>query len=209
MFHSPLHPRHAPQWRVRQSRRQASEGRRPAQHRRGQVAYRAFSVPQLRPCSVQDGAFGASTEERFEFKSALDCLPSPPIRQGFSYEYATLGCLFDPLLSVQYYALASQNGEVEADMGESTLAPLESSLGLVFESSGSLSDLSPSIQPSQNGTSAARRATSTRTSNSPSPSPRRPPLDLCRAPSSLSATSRRSASTELSTWTKLRGGISG
>ncbi|GAA6010710.1 hypothetical protein JCM11491_002908 [Sporobolomyces phaffii] len=37
-------------------------------------------------------------------------------KMGFSYEYATLGCLFDPLLSVQYYALASQNGEVEADM---------------------------------------------------------------------------------------------
>lgn len=36
--------------------------------------------------------------------------------QGFSYEYAALGCIFDPLLSVQYYALASQNGEVEADM---------------------------------------------------------------------------------------------
>ncbi|GAA5908265.1 hypothetical protein JCM6882_006787 [Rhodosporidiobolus microsporus] len=37
-------------------------------------------------------------------------------KMGFAYEYATLGCLFDPLLSVQYYALASQNGEVEADM---------------------------------------------------------------------------------------------
>lgn len=38
------------------------------------------------------------------------------LSQGFSYEYAALGCPFDPLLSVQYYALASQNGEVEADM---------------------------------------------------------------------------------------------
>ncbi|GAA6022565.1 hypothetical protein JCM10207_006587 [Rhodosporidiobolus poonsookiae] len=37
-------------------------------------------------------------------------------KMGFAYEYATLNCLFDPLLSVQYYALASQNGEVEADM---------------------------------------------------------------------------------------------
>ncbi|KAM0787782.1 hypothetical protein ACM66B_003837 [Microbotryomycetes sp. NB124-2] len=37
-------------------------------------------------------------------------------KMGFAYEYATLGCPFDPLLSVQYYALASQNGEVEADM---------------------------------------------------------------------------------------------
>ncbi|SCZ99577.1 BZ3500_MvSof-1268-A1-R1_Chr3-1g06116 [Microbotryum saponariae] len=37
-------------------------------------------------------------------------------KMGYAYEYATLGCLFDPFLSVQYYALASQNGEVEADM---------------------------------------------------------------------------------------------
>ncbi|GAA5848109.1 hypothetical protein JCM9279_007457 [Rhodotorula babjevae] len=37
-------------------------------------------------------------------------------KMGYSYEYASLGCLFDPLLSVQYYALASQNSEVEADM---------------------------------------------------------------------------------------------
>ncbi|BGP39864.1 hypothetical protein JCM10450v2_003837 [Rhodotorula kratochvilovae] len=37
-------------------------------------------------------------------------------KMGYAYEYATLGCLFDPLLSVQYYALASQNSEVEADM---------------------------------------------------------------------------------------------
>ncbi|SCV71219.1 BQ2448_2807 [Microbotryum intermedium] len=37
-------------------------------------------------------------------------------KMGYAYEYATFGCLFDPLLSVQYYALASQNGEVEADM---------------------------------------------------------------------------------------------
>jgi TPR repeat protein len=35
---------------------------------------------------------------------------------GFSYEHAKMGCPFDPLLSVQYYSLASQQGEVEADM---------------------------------------------------------------------------------------------
>jgi TPR repeat protein len=54
-----------------------------------------------------------------QFLSYLSATPwlITSLRQGFSYEYATLGCLFDPLLSVQYYALASQNGEVEADMG--------------------------------------------------------------------------------------------
>lgn len=37
-------------------------------------------------------------------------------RCGWSYEYALLECPFDPLLSVQYYSLASQAGEVEADL---------------------------------------------------------------------------------------------
>jgi TPR repeat protein len=35
---------------------------------------------------------------------------------GHCYEYATPPFPFDPLLSVQYYSLASQHGEVEADM---------------------------------------------------------------------------------------------
>jgi len=37
-------------------------------------------------------------------------------RCGWSYEYAQLECTFDPLLSVQYYSLASQAGEIEADL---------------------------------------------------------------------------------------------
>lgn len=37
-------------------------------------------------------------------------------RCGWFYEYAQLECPFDPLLSVQYYSLASQSGEVEADL---------------------------------------------------------------------------------------------
>lgn len=37
-------------------------------------------------------------------------------KMGFCHEYAHLGCGFDPLLSVQYYALASQANEAEADM---------------------------------------------------------------------------------------------
>ena len=35
---------------------------------------------------------------------------------GHAYEFAQPPFLFDPLLSVQYYSLASQQGEVEADM---------------------------------------------------------------------------------------------
>ncbi|GAA5997911.1 uncharacterized protein JCM10292_006901 [Rhodotorula paludigena] len=49
-------------------------------------------------------------------RAAYLCFGPAQYKMGFAYEYATLGCLFEPLLSVQYYALASQNGEVEADM---------------------------------------------------------------------------------------------
>lgn len=37
-------------------------------------------------------------------------------KMGFNYEYATMGSGYDPLLSVQYYSLASQQGDIEADM---------------------------------------------------------------------------------------------
>lgn len=37
-------------------------------------------------------------------------------KMGFNYEYAAMGCGYDPLLSVQYYSLASQQGDIEADM---------------------------------------------------------------------------------------------
>jgi hypothetical protein len=39
------------------------------------------------------------------------------LRIGQAFEHATLDCPFDPLLSVQWYLVASQNGETEADMG--------------------------------------------------------------------------------------------
>ena len=37
-------------------------------------------------------------------------------KMGYNYEYAAMGCAYDPLLSVQYYSLASQQGDIEADM---------------------------------------------------------------------------------------------
>ncbi|KAH8923364.1 HCP-like protein [Atractiella rhizophila] len=49
-------------------------------------------------------------------KSAYYRYPAAEYKMGFSAEYALLGVPFDPLLSVQYYSLASQQGEVEADM---------------------------------------------------------------------------------------------
>lgn len=38
-------------------------------------------------------------------------------KMGFLYEHAGLGCPYDPLMSVQWYSLGSQGGDMEADMG--------------------------------------------------------------------------------------------
>ena len=37
-------------------------------------------------------------------------------KMGHCYEYANLGCQFDPILSVSYYKRAAEKGDVEADM---------------------------------------------------------------------------------------------
>ena len=49
-------------------------------------------------------------------KAAYLCFPPAQHKAGVMHEFAQLTCPYDPLLSVQYYALASQEGEVEADM---------------------------------------------------------------------------------------------
>jgi TPR repeat protein len=50
-------------------------------------------------------------------KAALLNFPSAQYKLGHSFENATLSCPFDPLLSVHWYLLSSQNGQPEADMG--------------------------------------------------------------------------------------------
>ena len=49
-------------------------------------------------------------------KRQIFCLPWLMHVLGPAYEFAQLGYSFDPFMSVQYYSLASQNGEMEADM---------------------------------------------------------------------------------------------
>lgn len=49
-------------------------------------------------------------------KSAYLCFGPALHKAGYMHEHAQLTCSYDPLLSVQYYALASQEGEIEADM---------------------------------------------------------------------------------------------
>lgn len=49
-------------------------------------------------------------------RSAYLCHPPAQYKLGFLYEHASLGLVYDPLMSVQWYSLASQGGELEADM---------------------------------------------------------------------------------------------
>jgi len=44
------------------------------------------------------------------------CHPPAQYKMGYLYEHAAWGMAFDPLMSVQWYSLASQGGEAEADM---------------------------------------------------------------------------------------------
>ncbi|KAG8893023.1 hypothetical protein FRB99_002240 [Tulasnella sp. 403] len=57
----------------------------------------------------------AEARRRIERAAYLN-FPPAQYKLGWAYEYAKLGCPFDPLLSVQYYLLASHQGETEADM---------------------------------------------------------------------------------------------
>lgn len=64
----------------------------------------------LQPATIESEA-----RRRIQRAAYLNFGPAQ-YRCGWSYEYALLECQFDPLLSVQYYSLASQAGEVEADL---------------------------------------------------------------------------------------------
>jgi len=49
-------------------------------------------------------------------KAAYMGFAAAQYKMGWCYEYSQITCPFDPLLSVEYYSLASQQGESEADM---------------------------------------------------------------------------------------------
>jgi len=52
-------------------------------------------------------------------KAAYFCHAASQLKLGHLYEHAAWGLTYDPLMSVQWYSLASQGGEVEADMASS------------------------------------------------------------------------------------------
>ncbi|CED83359.1 Extracellular protein SEL-1 and related proteins [Phaffia rhodozyma] len=49
-------------------------------------------------------------------KAATLSFPAAQFKLGYCYEHALLGCEYNPVLSVQWYLLSSENGELEADM---------------------------------------------------------------------------------------------
>ena len=70
-----------------------------------------YFAPYIPPgSSVQ-----AEARKHLERAAYLNFSPAQ-YKLGHSYEFATPPFPFDALLSVQYYSLASQQGEIEADM---------------------------------------------------------------------------------------------
>lgn len=65
--------------------------------------------PQATPSLESDA------RRRIQRAAYLNFAPAQ-YRCGWLHEHAMLECTFDPLLSVQYYSLASQGGEIEADL---------------------------------------------------------------------------------------------
>jgi len=57
-----------------------------------------------------------SEARRYIERAAYLCFAPAQCKAGWAYEFSKLGCPYDPLLSVQYYSLASQQGEEDADM---------------------------------------------------------------------------------------------
>lgn len=70
----------------------------------------------LPPASQQNPDPRQSEAKRRIERAAYLAFAPAQYKLGWAYEYAKINCSFDPLLSVQYYSLASQQGETEADM---------------------------------------------------------------------------------------------
>lgn len=90
---------YAPRWRARHEYRHLTLPRPPAQ------------LPPTESFLAQQ----ALSREAIE-RAAYLCLPPAPYKCGFLFEHADLGCVYDPLMSVQWLSLASQGGEEEADI---------------------------------------------------------------------------------------------
>ncbi|CDO76800.1 hypothetical protein BN946_scf184978.g29 [Trametes cinnabarina] len=83
----------------------------------GLLLLNEFSHVSIPPHLFQPFLAPGVTEARRHLERAayLNFAPAQ-YKLGHAYEFATPPFPFDPLLSVQYYSLASQQGEIEADM---------------------------------------------------------------------------------------------
>ncbi|CBQ73542.1 related to SKT5-protoplast regeneration and killer toxin resistance protein [Sporisorium reilianum SRZ2] len=81
----------------------------------GEFAHVDIPAQLLRPANTSAAALEDEARRRILRAAYLNFAPAQ-YKCGWLFEYAQLGCAFDPLLSVQYYSLASQGGETEADM---------------------------------------------------------------------------------------------
>ena len=76
----------------------------------GHVPVPAHLLQPAPPATMEGEA-----RRRIERAAYLNFVPAQH-KSGWCYEHARLDCPYDPLLSVQWYSLASQGGEAEADM---------------------------------------------------------------------------------------------
>jgi len=85
-------------------------------------AYALLLLNEFTQASIPAHAFAAFTADPFQDarkyleRAAFLHFAPAQYKLGHAYEYAQPPFPFDPLLSVQYYSLASQQGEPEADM---------------------------------------------------------------------------------------------
>jgi len=75
------------------------------------------SVPEhlFKPSIPPSSSLALEARKHLERAAYLNFAPAQ-YKLGHAYEFAQAPFPFDPLLSVQYYSLASQQGEIEADM---------------------------------------------------------------------------------------------
>ena len=81
----------------------------------GMILHGEFAHVDIPESVLEPGANEDEARRRIERAAYLGFAPAQ-YKLGWSYEYAQLLCPFDPLLSLQYYCLASKQGETEADM---------------------------------------------------------------------------------------------
>lgn len=108
----------------------------------------ADELPEIRiPESILSR--NVATAKQYVKKAAFLGFSKAQLRMGCAYELGTLGCEFDPIHSLHYYALAARRGEAKADMaiskwllcGHEDLVPKNEALALQYTLRATVSGL--------------------------------------------------------------------